>query len=223
MLNGHFLRANKRKLNGRGPCGVGNVYDSLARSNPIPELPDNCHGTLLRGECAISPDESCDGETFRGEFSTERFPCGVENTFYQERKAEYSDDDFLGNFDPPRVPPRVAFRLTPTREAIEKEVDYLLTAKPNGPPAMIQVALNDARFKTAQRVQSTISAKRKGVNLYKGSLCVRGGAVPLNATAFISPPTVHRSGVKIICSLAAQIQWVIRAIDMPKNPYNQPI
>ena len=193
---------------------TGLIYDSLACCTPKPELTYTCHGTLLCEDYAITPAESYLDKTFAGELAVGSLSNGADQAWYQTKKGEYSDDDVLENFDPSRVPPRVAFRLIPAREAIEKEVNDLLTAKPNEPPAMIQVSLNDSRFKTVPRVQSTIVVKRKGINLYKGRLCVRGDTVPLNTTAFISSPTVHRSGVKIICSLAAQMCWTIHAIDI---------
>ena len=64
---------------------------------------------------------------------------------------------------------------------------------------MIQISLIDSRFKQIPRAQPTVAVKRKGSNQYKGRLCVRWGAVPLNKTARITPPNCssirNQSGV----------------------------
>ena len=194
--------------------GTGLVGDTLAVGTQRPESSYHCHGAILCEDYAVTPMEQCLDQTFLESLGPESFLSTEHGIFLQNKKEQYSDEDVLGNFDPSRIPPRVAFRLNPAREAIEKEVNDLLTAKPNEPPAMIQVSLSDSRFKAVPRVQSTLVVKRKGVNQYKGRLCVRGDTVPLNTTAFISSPTVHRSGVKVVCALAAQMKWTIHAIDI---------
>ena len=195
-------------------CDVGLVSDALAVGTQRPESSYHCHGAITCEDYAITPMEHCLGPTYSESLSHESTLTTTQGIFLQNTKGKYPDEDVLGNFDPSRAPPRVAFRLIPAIEAIEKEANDLLTAKPNEPPAMIQVLLTDPRFKTVPRVQSTLVVKRKGVNQYKGRLCVRGDTVPLNTTAFISSPTAHRSGIKVICTLAAQLKWTIRAIDI---------
>ena len=79
---------------------------------------------------------------------------------------------------------------------------------------MVEVSLDDPRFTQVPRVHSTLVIKRKGVNLYKGRLCVRGDTAPLQTTGFVSSPTAHRCCVKVICAIASQMNWAIRAIDI---------
>ena len=132
----------------------------------------------------------------------------------QSKPSEYVDRDISDGFDPSRIPPRVAFKLLPARAAIEREITDLLLAKPNEPPAMMEISLNDSRYAAIPRVQSTLVVKRKGIDSYKGRLCARGDTAPLQNTAFVSSPTAHRCAVKLICAIASQLQWVIRAIDI---------
>ena len=127
---------------------------------------------------------------------------------------QYIDQDILDGFDPSRVPPRVAFKLLPARAAIEREITDLLQPKNHEPPAMVEVALGDSRYRTVPRVHSTLVIKRKGIDSYKGRLCVRGDTVPLQTTAFASSPTVHRCAVKLICAIASQVNWAIHAVDI---------
>ena len=130
------------------------------------------------------------------------------------KKAEYSDQDILDGFDPSRIPPRVAFKLAPARLAIEREITDLLQPKAHEPPAMIEIDLRDSRYSAVPRVRSTLVAKRKGIDSYKGRLCVRGDTVPLQTTALVSSPTVHRCAVKLVCAIASQMSWAIHAIDV---------
>ena len=126
----------------------------------------------------------------------------------------YTDDEVTHRFDPSRLPPRVAFRIDAARKAIETEITDLLATKPGTTPAMLEISLNDSRFRHLPRVQSTMIVKRKAVNHYKGSLCVRGDMIPLLDVGFISSPTVHRCGVKLLLSIATQCQWKIHSVDV---------
>ena len=211
---------------------TGITWDALDAVHHTPQTTYVCHGAILCEDYAVTPTNQCLDTTHFNHYLMESPPhllepypgsrewmgdsqgSAIHQLYLQTKKEEYNDDDILLNFDPSRIPPRIAFRLSPAREAIEKEVTDLLTPKANEPPAMIEIALNDSRYTKVPRVQSTLVVKRKGVNQYKGRLCVRGDTVPLNTTAFISSPTVHRSGVKLICALAAQLHWVIHAIDI---------
>ena len=132
----------------------------------------------------------------------------------ESQKKEYLDQDILDGFDPSRIPPRIAFKLAPARAAIEREITDLLQPKAHEPPAMIEIDLRDSRYTMVPRVHSTLVVKRKGIDSYKGRLCVRGDTVPLQTTAFVSSPTAHRCAVKLICALASQLSWVIHAIDV---------
>ena len=79
---------------------------------------------------------------------------------------------------------------------------------------MIEIRLDDPRYAKLPRVPSTLVIKRKTVDLYKGRLCTRGDVVPLSVTGFVSSPTVHRSSIKLICSLAVALKWNVRALDI---------
>ena len=210
----------------------GVIWNALTAGQQRPQGTYVNHGTILCEDFAETPSKQLLDHTHSSYYLMESSPHLVEphpgstewmtdmkesvihQTFLQAKKQEYSDEDILESFDPSRIPPRIAFRLPPAREAIEKEVTDLLTPKPNEPPAMVEVALNDSRYSRVPRVQSTLVIKRKGANHYKGRLCVRGDTVSLNTTAFISSPTVHRCGVKVICALAAQLNWTIHAVDI---------
>ena len=124
------------------------------------------------------------------------------------------DDEIVGQFDPSRIPPRIAFRLEKARTAIIKEIDDLLTPHGQDPTAMLQISLSDPKYRGIARVRSTLVVKRKSVGVYKGRLCVRGDTVPIAQTAFASSPTANRCGVKIICLMASQSQWDVRALDI---------
>ena len=218
-------------ISGEDEWDTGITWNALTAGQQRPQNTYVSHGTILCEDFAETPTKQCLDHTHSSYYLMESSPHLVEpypgstewmtdmkgsvnhHTFLQA-KQEYSDDDVLENFDPSRIPPRIAFRLPPAREAIEKEVTDLLTPKPNEPPAMVEIALNDSRYLRVPRVQSTLVVKRKGVNHYKGRLCVRGDTVPLNTTAFISSPTVHRCGIKVICALAAQLKWTIHAVDI---------
>ena len=56
--------------------------------------------------------------------------------------------------------------------------------------------------------------KRKSVDLYKGRLCTRGDVVPLTVTSFMSSPTAHRCGIKVLCTIATRLHWHVRALDI---------
>ena len=131
-----------------------------------------------------------------------------------ESPDEYTDEDVLRRFDPSRLPPRVAFRIDAARKAIETEITDLLATKTGVTPAMLEINLDDPRFRHLPRVQSTMIVKRKAVNHYKGRLCVRGDMIPLLDVGFISSPTVHRCGVKLLLSIATQCQWKIHSVDV---------
>ena len=211
---------------------IGMTNDSLGPGHVWPEQSYVCHGAITCEDYAATPTDSLLDRTFCTYYRMDSLP-GQGNIFMENakrllnhpslptkprqtcvKKEEYNDDDVMQHFDPSRIPPRIAFKLIPAREAIEKEINDLIHAKPGEPPAMVEVALNDPRFRNVPRVQSTLVVKRKSVNQYKGRLCVRGDTIPLNTTAFISSPTVHRSGVKVICAIAAQMLWTIHSIDI---------
>ena len=211
---------------------VGLTNDSLGPGHVWPESTYICHGAITCEDHATFPVESVLGRTFFTYYRMDSLP-GQENIFLENaklllnhhplplkprkncaKKDEYVDDDVMQHFDPSRIPPRIAFKLIPAREAIEKEINDLIHAKPGEPPAMIEVALSDPRFRNVPRAQSTLVVKRKSANQYKGRLCVRGDTIPLNTTAFISSPTVHGCGIKVVCAIAAQMKWKIHSIDI---------
>ena len=129
-------------------------------------------------------------------------------------KEMYTDQDVIDHFDPSRIPPRVAFQVPQARLAIEKEISDLLKSTPGHPPALIEIALDDPRYRHLARVPSTLVAKRKSIDLYKGRLCTRGDVVPLTVTSFMSSPTAHRCGMKLLCTMATRLQWHVRALDI---------
>ena len=124
------------------------------------------------------------------------------------------DDDIVDSFDPSRIPPRIAFRLEKAREAIVKEITDLLTPHGKEPPAMIEVDLGEAKYRQITKVHSTLVVKRKSAGIYKGRLCIRGDTVPITKTDFASSPTANRCGIKLICIIASQTKWTIRALDI---------
>ena len=134
-----------------------------------------------------------------------------------DAKQEYVDQDIPDGFGPSGIPPLVDFKLTPEMGANEREITDLLKAKTNEPPAMIEVALSDSRFRTVPRARSDLVIKRNGIDSYKGRLCVRWGTAPLETTAFVSPPTAHRCSVELICATSSQLQWAPRAIDISQE------
>ena len=110
-------------------------------------------------------------------------------------RQEYIDHEVSGGFGPSGIPQRVAFKLIPAIAAVEREITELSQGKSNEPPEMASVALNDSLFRKSPRVHSTLVVKRKGVDSYKGRLCVRGDTSPLQTKSFVSSPTAHRCSV----------------------------
>lgn len=101
------------------------------------------------------------------------------NSTHSTHPAEYTDDDAVRRFGPSRFPPRVALRLDAARKAIEVEIADLLASRPNQTPAMLEIDLDDSRFRHLHRAQSTMIVKRKAANRYKGGLRVRCDMIPL--------------------------------------------
>ena len=98
--------------------------------------------------------------------------------------------------------------------AVEKEINDLLASRGAEPPAMVEVALNDSRFRSVPRIRSTLVVKRKSIGIYKGRLCARGDSVPLTHTPFTSSPTVHRCGTKLVLTVAAMGNFEIHSVDV---------
>ena len=132
----------------------------------------------------------------------------------ESRKGEYFAQDILDGFDPSRIPPRLAPKLAPARAAIEREIADFLQPKAHEPPATIALDMRDSRYAMVPRVHSTLVARRKGIDSYKGRLCIRGDTVPLQAAAFVSSPTARRCAVNLVCAIASQLSWMIRAVDV---------
>ena len=126
----------------------------------------------------------------------------------------YTDDDVLRRFGPSRLPQRVAFRIDAARKAIETEITDFLATRTGVTPSMLEIDLNDSRFRHLPRAQSTMIVKRKAANHYKGRLCVRGDMIPLLDVGFISSPTVHRCGVKLLLSIDTRCQWKVHSVDV---------
>ena len=118
------------------------------------------------------------GDGFRFEDYADASTTEAIHAMRKLNTQEYAAQDILDGFDPSGAPPRIAFKLAPSRLEIEREITDLLRAKPNEPPAMIEVALNDSRYLPIHRAHSTLVIKRKGIDSYKGRLCVRGDTVP---------------------------------------------
>ena len=98
--------------------------------------------------------------------------------------------------------------------AVEKEINDLLASRGAEPPAMVEVALNDSRFRSVPRIRSTLVVKRKSIGIYKGRLCARGDSAPLTHTPFTSSPTVHRCRTKLVIAVAAMGNFEIRSVDV---------
>ena len=130
------------------------------------------------------------------------------------RENVWYDDDIVGQFDPSRIPPRISFRLQKARDAIIKEIGDLLTPHGQGPPAMLEINMDDVEYKGIARAHSTLVVKRKSFGVYKGRLCVRGDTVPIAQMAFVSSPAANRCGVEIICLVASKTQWRVHALDV---------
>ena len=123
-----------------------------------------------------------------------------------------TDQDILGHSDPSRLPPRSAFRLPLARLAIEKEIGDLLRKDHHSPPAMIEVSLNEQKYRHLPRIPITLAVKRKRASLYKCRLCTRGDVVPLTVTGFMSSPTTRRASVKLVCAIAMSLKWDRKAL-----------
>ena len=78
---------------------------------------------------------------------------------------------------------------------------------------MVEIALNDPRFRHVPRIRSTLVVKRKNIGIYKGRLCARGDSVPLTHTPSTSSPTVHRCGAKLVLTIAALRSFEIHSVD----------
>ena len=76
---------------------------------------------------------------------------------------------------------------------------------------MVEVALNDSRFRPIPKVRPTLAAERKSVGIYKGRLCSRGDSVPLTRTPFTSIPTTKRRGTQLVIIVAAFWNFGIRS------------
>ena len=126
--------------------------------------------------------------------------------------CEEMDDEILNRFDPSGIPPRIAFRSPQARTAMEKEITDLLTPHGRAPPAMVEIDLYDSRYRHLPRVFSTMIAKRKSIDLYKGRLCTRGDLAPLTNVAFVSSPTANRCCVRVLITLAMNLGWGIHAL-----------
>ena len=103
-------------------------------------------------------------------------------------------------------------KLLGARIAVGKEINDLLAPHGAEPPAMVEVALNDSRFRNVPRIRSTLVAKRKSIGIYKGRLCARGDSVPLTHTPLTSSPTVHRCGTKLVLTIAAMRSFEIHSV-----------
>ena len=225
----HELEAPEQDgYGGEDAMDLGLVINSLQPGTTRPEPTFLLNGSLICDRISdMTPGERLDqtycntyfmGPMLRDGFTFEtQSREGVrikEPSRKKETSHQYVDQDILGGFGPSRIPPRVAFKLSPARMAIEREITDLLQSKNHEPPAMIEVASDDSRYRSAPRVHSALVVKRKGIDSYKGRLCVRGDTVPLQTTAFVSSPTVHRCAVKLICAIASQLEWAIHAVDI---------
>ena len=140
---------------------VGVIFEWNRPGHVRPETTYVNHGAILRGRIADIPPGKwidsayttyrCMGPMLYRGFTFNAVRLGGADATIRTNtgsiKAEYNDQDILDGFGPSRVPPRIAFKLKPARGAIEREIADLLKAKPNEPPAMMEVDLNDARFR----------------------------------------------------------------------------
>lgn len=110
--------------------------------------------------------------------------------------SPWLEDDIVDSFGPSRLPPRVVIKFPGDRKAAWKEINDLIAPHGAEPPAMVEVALNDSRFRPVPKIRSTLCVKRKSIGIYNCRLCARGDSVPLNRTPFTSSPTAHRCGAK---------------------------
>lgn len=80
------------------------------------------------------------------------------------------------------------------------------------PPDMVEIRLDDERYRHLPRIPTTLVIKRKSIDFHNGWLCARWGVVPLSVTCFVSSPTCHRSPIKIVCAIDSSTKWNILAL-----------
>ena len=142
-------------------------------------------------------------------------PLGLSNSRI-DLNIEALPQEFEG-VDLSRIPPRIYIQNASARNAIQLGIMGLLTGTAKEPEApLIIVSLSDPKVKNIPRYHTTLAVRLKGNGKMKAMLCLRGDTMGVRFSSFVSAPTVERSMVRLLISMAATHQWYVIMVDVTR-------